>query len=177
MPRITPLELRQAAPSVRSTLDAVKSKIGMVPNLYATFAKSPATLEAFLGFSESLASGRLSPAQREIVALAVGQANTCQYCLSAHTMVGKSVGLSESHISDARQGRSVDPLDNAIAGFAAKLVEERGNVSDGELVAARNAGLDDELILEVLANVAINTLTNYASHIAQTDIDFPPVSL
>ncbi len=177
MPRITPLATAEAAPPVKATLESVKTKLGMVPNLHATFARSPAALRAYLNFSDAMASGRLSAAQREIVALAVGQANACQYCLSAHTMIGKSVGLTESQIRDARDGHSVDALDNAIATLASQIVQEQGNLADDAIVAARNAGLDDELILEVLANVVLNILTNYTNHIAQTDIDFPPVSV
>jgi uncharacterized peroxidase-related enzyme len=153
----------------------VKRKLGMVPNLHATFAVAPAVLDAYLAYSDTLATGRLSATQREIIALTVGQANQCQYCLSAHTMIGKNLGLSDRQVEDARRGRSGEPLDNAIAVFASILVAKDGIITDDELEGARRAGLDDELLLEILANVALNILTNYANHLAQTDIDFPVV--
>lgn len=175
MPRIHPLKLDQADKSTAATLAAVKGKLGMVPNLFATFARAPAVLDAYLAFGEALGKGRLNAQQREIVALAVAQANACQYCLSAHTALGKMAGLSESALLDARRGTSVHPLDNAIAGLANKIVRQRGVLADTDLAAARKAGVDDGLIVEVIAHVAVNVLTNYTNHIAGTDVDFPVV--
>ena len=115
--------------------------------------------------------------KREIVALAAGQANRCQYCLSAHTLIGKGAGLSAEAIAAARTGQAANALDDAIAGFARALVEQRGVVSADAMANYRRAGLDDGLILEVIANVALNTLTNYTNHIADTTVDFPVVAV
>lgn len=175
MPRIAPVVSGQADAAVQSTFNAVKAKLGMVPNLFATFARSPAVLNAYLGFSDALSKGRLSGRQREIIALAVGETNACDYCLSAHTAIGKGVGLPAAAAADARALKLADPLEQALANLAAQLVKQRGVVSDAELAAARNAGVDDGLIIEVLAHVALNTLTNYTNHVAGTDIDFPVV--
>lgn len=175
MPRINPVHPDHTHPKSADLLATVKRKIGMVPNLHATFAHAPAVLAAYLSFSATLASGRLSARQREIIALTVGQANQCQYCLSAHTVIGKGVGLTDQQVAAARRGHNEDPLDDAIAVLASQLVVKDGVISDDELDAARQAGLDDELLLEVLANVALNILTNYANHLAQTTIDFPEV--
>jgi uncharacterized peroxidase-related enzyme len=175
MPRITPVTTTDAA--TQSTLDAVKAKIGMVPNLYATFAQAPAVLSGFLALSDALSKGALTAAQREIVALATAQANGCHYCLSAHTLLGKGAGLSADGIRDARHGKGVDALANAVASLAVRLVEARGSISDADLAAARLAGLDDARIVEVIAHVALNTMTNFTNNVAQTDIDFPVVPL
>ncbi len=175
MPRINPVTTTDAA--TQSTLDAVKAKIGMVPNLYATFAQSPAVLNGFMAFADALSKGALTPAQREIVALATAQANQCHYCLSAHTLLGKGAGLSVDAIRDARQGKGGNALDNAIAALAVSLVETRGSISDADLAAARLAGLDDGRIVEVIAHVSYNVLTNFTNNVAQTVIDFPVVPL
>lgn len=177
MPHIAPLSLDTADAATATTLKAVKAKLGMVPNMFATLAHAPAALNGYLGLSETLGTGRLSAAQREIVALAAGQANTCQYCLSAHSLIGKGAGLSEDAIAAARSGRGSNPLNAAIAGFARALVEERGRVSAEAMAGYRQAGLDDGLILEVVANVALNVLTNYTNHVADTEVDFPVVTV
>lgn len=177
MPRIQPIRRENTAGQLAATLDAVKAKIGLLPNLLATLANSESVLSAYLGLSEALAGGRLTAAQREVIALAVGQANSCQYCLSAHTLIGKGAGLSESAIREARAGRGEDVLNDALAGLAAKLVNQRGRLTDDDLTGARTAGIDDGLILELIAHVALNTLTNYTNHVAATDIDFPVVQL
>lgn len=177
MPNILPLDIHAADPRTAQTLNAVKAQLGMVPNLFATFARAPAVLNAYLQFSETLGKGRLTPRQREIVALAVAQANTCQYCLSAHTLLGKGAGLNEEEIGRARAGKAGNPADDAIASLARKIVQSKAQLVSADLQDARSAGVDDGLVIEIIANVALNVLTNYTNHIAGTDIDFPPVSV
>ena len=177
MPRIAPIETAQADAGVRATLSAVKAKIGMVPNLFKTFAQSPAVLNGYLAFSDALTEGALTGKQREIIALTVAQANGCHYCLSAHTLMGKGAGLSAEGIVAARRGKAQAALDNAVAAFARRVVDTRGQVSDADVSAARSAGLDDPQIIEVIAGVALNVLTNFTNNVAQTDIDFPKVDV
>jgi uncharacterized peroxidase-related enzyme len=149
----------------------------MVPNLFATLAHAPVALDGFLSLSKTLSRGRLSAAQREIVALAVGQENECQYCLSAHTALAKAGGVSEADALKARAGDGEDPFERALASFAKKIVRQRGHVSDEDIKNTREAGIDDGLMMEVVANVAVNTLTNYANELAGTEIDFPVVQV
>lgn len=175
MSRIEPITPSQTDPATAQTLAAVQAKLGMVPKLFSTLAHSPAALGAYLGLSDTLSGGRLNARQREIVALAVAQANACEYCLSAHTLMGKGNGLTESQMIDARQGSAADPLENAIATLAMRLARQRGVLSDAEFAAARADGLDDGLVLEVVAHVALNVLTNYVNHVAGTEVDFPRV--
>jgi len=177
MPRIQPIRRENTTGQLAATLDAVKAKVGLLPNLLATLGNSESVLNAYLGLSEALAGGRLSAAQREVIALAVGQANSCQYCLSAHTLIGKSAGLSESAIREARAGRGEDATSDVLARLAMKLVNQRGLLSDDDIAGARIAGIDDGLIVELVAHVALNTLTNYTNLVAATDIDFPVVQL
>jgi uncharacterized peroxidase-related enzyme len=177
MPRINPIIAAATDAETNATLGAIKAKIGMIPNLYATFAQSPVVLNGFLALSDSLSKGALTAGQREIVALATAQANQCHYCLSAHTLLGKNAGLSADAIAAARNGKAADAQDNAVAMLAAALVEARGSVSDADMAAARNGGLDDARIVEVIAHVALNVMTNFTNNVAQTDIDFPVVDL
>ena len=145
MTQIAPLTIDTADAATAATLKAVKAKLGMVPNLFATLAHAPAALNGYLGLSETLGTGRLNASQREIVALAAAQANRCQYCLSAHTLIGKGAGLSAEAIAAARTGQAANALDDAIAGFARALVEQRGVVSADAMANYRRAGLDDGL--------------------------------
>ncbi|MGL5335608.1 MAG: carboxymuconolactone decarboxylase family protein [Enterovibrio sp.] len=149
----------------------------MVPNLYATLAHSPALFNAFLAFADALGKGRLTGRQRELLALAIGQANSCQYCLSAHTLLAGKEGLKPDEIKKARQGQASNPVDNALLQLAVLLVTQRGVVTNEQLSKAYSAGLDDELVLEVLGQVIVNTMTNYGNHLAATEIDFPVVPL
>lgn len=177
MARIAAINPAHAANDVQATLAAVKTKIGMVPNLFSTFAQSPPVLNGYLALSDALGKGVLTGRQRAIVALAVAQANACAYCLSAHTLMGKGAGLSADDIRKAREGKADAAIDDAVAAFARRVVDLRGQVTDADVVMARGAGLGDAHIVEVIANVAINVWTNYTNNVALTDIDFPKVDV
>lgn len=177
MPQIEPVTLDTAQPRAAETLNAVKAKLGMVPNLFSTLGHSPVALNGYVQLNETLTQGRLNAQQREIVALAVGQENACQYCLSAHSLMGRKAGLSDEQIQQARKGSGVDDLNAAVAGFAQLVVKSRGQLPAGSLQLFRRAGLDDELMLEIIAHVALNVLTNYTNHIAETEVDFPAVNV
>lgn len=173
MPRIQPLTLETAQGEAAEVLAGVKKKMGMIPNLLATMANSPSVAKAYLAFSGAAGEGRLSGDVRERIALTTGQANECNYCLSAHTLMGKGAGLSENEIVNARQGTSDDSKVAAAVAFARKLSDNRGNVTDEDVAAVRSAGYDDGEIAEIVANVALNLFTNYFNHVADPEIDFP----
>lgn len=175
MSRIHQINPKEATGKSKELLDAVKAKLGLVPNITRAMANSPAVLEGYLGLSGALSKGDLSAKNREQIALAVGQANQCDYCLAAHSAVGKMVGLTPDQILDSRRGTAIDPKADALIRFARKVVDDRGHVSDDDMAAVRAAGLDDAAIAEVVANVALNIFTNYFNHVADTDIDFPKV--
>jgi AhpD family alkylhydroperoxidase len=112
---------------------------------------------------------------REQIALAVAENNLCDYCLSAHTFLGKHAGLSDADAARARKGRAADLKADAAVRFAQSLLESHGHASDAELAAARQAGFSDGEIVEVVAIMALNVFTNYLNRVAETDIDFPVV--
>lgn len=173
MPRIEPVSPEAAEGKSKELLDAVQSKLGMVPNLLKTFAHSPATLQSYLSLSENFSQGVLDAKQREQIALAVAQTNECGYCLSAHTAIGKGAGLSDEDIKAARLGSASDAKTDALVKFANVLVDKRGFVSDEDLGAVRNAGASEAEIVETVGNTVFNFLTNYTNHVAKTEIDFP----
>ena len=173
MARIQPVQQNNADAETASLLGAVQKKLGMVPNIIATMASSPAVAQAYLAFSQALAGGRLPARLREQLALVVGETNRCDYCVAAHTALGKGAGLSEIETVDARQGHADDEPERAALQFARKMVEERGWVSDEDLEGLREAGFSDGDISEIVGNVALNLFTNYFNHVAGTEVDFP----
>lgn len=173
MAHIAHLDPTQATPEVAAILQAVKAKLGRVPNLFLTLAQAPAALKTYLAASEAVSSGRLTAKEREVLALAVAQANGCDYCLAAHTAIGGMVGLDPDTLETSRIGLPARRRDAALVTFARAVVRERGHVSPLELQAAREAGLDDQDLLEVVSNVAVNVLTNYTNSVAGTAVDFP----
>lgn len=177
MSRIQPINYEESTGKVRRLLDGVKSKLGMTPNMMKTMAQSPAVLEAYLNFSGALAAGTLDDGLREQIALVSAEVNSCGYCASAHTAIGKVVGLDQEAILAARNGHSSDAKADAALNFARTVIVNRGDVSDADLQAIRDAGFSDGEIGEIVANVALNIFTNYFNVIAETDIDFPKVEV
>lgn len=175
MPRLKAIETTEADPRTKELLEGVQKKLGMTPNVMKTMANSPAVLEAYLGFSGALGKGTLPAKLREQIALTVGELNRCEYCLSAHSAVGKMVGLSDEEIADSRRGVSPDRKTEAVLQFASKVVTERGWVSDDDVAALRAAGTTDAELAEIVAAVALNTFSNYFNHVAAPEVDFPEV--
>lgn len=177
MPRIQPIQTQDASGKAKDLLNAVQAKIGMTPNLMKTLANSPAALEGYLSFSGALATGVLNAKFREQIAITVAQANSCQYCLSAHTTIGKMTGLKPDELAQSRHAHSADPKTDAGLQFAQKLVVQRGLATDEDLAALRANGYTEAEITEIVSHVALNIFTNYFNHVAQTEVDFPVVQV
>ena len=175
--RIPQLDPTTATGTNRQFFDALESRLGLIPNMAKTMAQSPAVLEGYLSFSGALGKGALPAKLREQLALAVGAANSCDYCASAHSVLGKLAGLDQAQISFALTGHSTDAKTEAALRFARVLVEKRGLVSDADAQAVEEAGYTGGEVAEIVAHVALNTLTNYFNNVARTEIDFPKVEL
>jgi AhpD family alkylhydroperoxidase len=137
-------------------------------------AQSPAVLEGYLQFTRALDGGRLDRIEREQIALAVAQANLCEYSLAYHTALARKLGLTDDHILASREGRAADRRVEAALEFAKELVAENGDCSPAEL---QRAGLSDREIVEIIALVALNVFENYFNMVAKTEIDLPKVGL
>lgn len=177
MTRIPPIQYEQSTGKAKELLDAVNAKLGRTPNMTTTMAQSPAVLEGYLSFSGALGAGRLNAKLREQLALVTATINGCGYCASAHTAIGKTVGLSEEAILAARDGRASDAQNDAALKFARTIIVNRGEVSNDDLQAVRAAGFTEGEVVEIVAHVALNIFTNYFNEIAKTEIDFPKVSI
>jgi uncharacterized peroxidase-related enzyme len=173
MPRIKTISPESATGKAKDLLEGVHTKLGRVPNMMRAMANAPSVLDGYLHLSDALGKGSLSAKTREQLALAVSQANECDYCLAAHSAIGKMVGLTADQIRDGRLGTAVDSKTDALIRFARKLVDSQGRVNDDDVQDVRAAGFDDGAIAEVVANVALSIFTNYFNNVAGTDIDFP----
>jgi len=170
----TPATIDAAPAASRPLLEAVKKQFGMVPNLFRVVANSPAALEGYLGLSTALGKGALPAATRERIALAIAEVNGCNYCLSAHTYIGRNLAkLDDAEMTANRSGASNDPKADAAVRFAAQVARARGHVASADVAAAKSAGYDDAQIVEIVLHVALNTWTNYLNEVAETEIDFP----
>ncbi|MFB9056030.1 carboxymuconolactone decarboxylase family protein [Mariniflexile ostreae] len=173
--RIKTLNPETTSGPSKELFDSVQKKLGFIPNLIKVLGNSPATLQTYLSLSDLTASGNFSNKYREQLALAIAEENKCNYCLSAHTAIGKMNGLTEEQIKQSRRGLADDAKAQTGLEFAKIITANRGQVSDDDIKTIKAAGYNDSDILEIVLHVVSNTLTNYVNHIAQTEVDFPNV--
>lgn len=177
MSRLNIVDPETAQGKAKLLLDGVQKSLGMTPNIMRALANSPAALEAYLGLLKALDGASIDAKTRESIALTTSGANGCDYCAAAHTAIGKRLGLSDDEAWANLHGRSSEPTRAVALQFARAIVDKRGWVSDSELQLVRKAGFGDAEIAEIVATVATTTFSNYFNHVAETDIDFPPVKV
>ncbi len=178
--RIPLVSAADAPAASRPLLDAVHGAFGATPAMFRAVANSPAALQAMWGFFGALSDqggGSIPATLGEQIAVAVADRNACEYCLAAHTALGRKAGASAAEMSAAQAGESADPATAAALRFALKLVEQRGQVGDADVAALRAAGFGDGQIVEILAHVALNLFTNYVNVAFAVPVDFPGVKL
>lgn len=155
-------------------LTEVQRQLGRVPNLYAAMANSPATLRGYLNMRDALTRGKLSARIREQLALLVASENGCDYCVAAHSMRAGRMGFTEEAIAATRAARADDPHADAVLQVAREVLRSRGRVDDRFIDSARERGVSDAELSEVVGHIALNVLSNYFNHVAQPELDFPP---
>jgi uncharacterized peroxidase-related enzyme len=160
------------APS-RTLLEGIQRAFGFVPNLFAVFAESPAALQGALAMGEAFSKSSLTPAEQQLVALAVSEANDCAFCMAAHSTLAKRVAKADPALVAAARNREplADPKLDALVTFTRKVVEQRGFVAQGDLTAFLDAGYANAQVIEVLLGVGMKTFNNYVDHIAHVPLN------
>jgi uncharacterized peroxidase-related enzyme len=174
--RINPVDRDTTKEPLQQRFDAIQKQLGIVPNMMRTMAHAPAVLDAYLAFGAALRKGLLPAKLQEQIALAVAEANACDYCLSAHSVLGRGAGLSDDDVAASRDGRASDPRAATALQFARAILDRRGAVTEQEIGRVRAAGFGDGEIAEIIAHVGLNVFTNYFNRAVHTDIDFPVVT-
>lgn len=175
MSRVTPVDPATAEGTTKLLLASVQASLGTTPNMTRVMARS-AVLDGWLSLSGALRKGTISAADGERIALGVAEANGCDYCLSAHTYLGEHAArLDADELERARGFASEDPKAAALLAFARAVLETKGALGEEDLSAARDAGLSDAELGDVVGHVAVNVLTNYFNKAFAVDIDFPVV--
>jgi uncharacterized peroxidase-related enzyme len=175
MTRIIPVDRASAQGRSKELLDTVQAALGATPNMTTAMARS-AVLEGWLALNGALRKGSISAATGERIALGVAEANGCAYCLSAHSYLGANVAkLSADELDSARRFESSDLKAAAILAFAEAVLRTTGDVSDSDFDAAREAGLTDAELGDIVGHVAVNVLTNLFNRTFDVAVDFPVV--
>ena len=163
----------QVSPANQALFDNLKKGLGMVPNLYATLAHSEHALGNYLALQNAKSS--LSGKAREVVNLVVSQVNNCEYCLAAHTVIGRMQGFSDEQLIEIRRGlASFDPRLDALARLVRSIASERGHADPALVQAFFDAGWTEGNLVDAIVVIGDKTVTNYLHATTQVPVDFPP---
>lgn len=152
--------------------DDLESKLGFVPNIYATYALSDNAPARYLTFANGETS--LNNKEKEVINLVVSQVNGCVYCQAAHTQLGKMNGFTEEQTIQLRKGEAdFDPKIDALVNLAKAITENRGRISDSVLQEFFDAGYTKENLVDVILNVGEKATTNLLHNVTKIPVDFP----
>lgn len=177
MNRIPLIDRAHTSPDRKALLDQIHGAFGATPNMFRAVANSPAALQSMWAAFGALGSGTLSAKLGEQIAVAVANRNACEYCLAAHTALGRKAGATADEMAAAQVGSASDAATQAALDFALKVVEQRAQITADDVQALRTAGFSDEAVMEILAHVALNLFTNYVNVAFDVPLDFPAVKL
>lgn len=169
------IEPETADEKARALLEKAGAKFGFVPNVLKVMAAAPALLEGYLTLSGLFDQTSFSPAERQLILLAISRANRCHYCVAAHSTVARMAGLPDEVIAAVRDGREIagDARLEALRRFVTEMVDRQGFVDDKALSAFLAAGFDKRQVLEIVLAIGLKVLSNYTNHLAQTPLDEP----
>jgi uncharacterized peroxidase-related enzyme len=175
MPRLYTIAMSEATGRAAEMFKGVKAAVGKVPNSYVGIGvNSPVALEAVLNLEALLKKSSLSARDIEVVKLVVSHTTGCDYCLAAHTVVGKKIGLGREAILALRQAQpSGDAHDDALARFVLHLITTSGTVQTEVVTAIKQAGFIDAQIVDITMAIAAIAFTNLFNRINDTTLDFP----
>ncbi|CAG4894424.1 carboxymuconolactone decarboxylase family protein [Paraburkholderia gardini] len=178
MSRLSTLNPAEATGATADLFAAIRKAAGKVPNAYATIGThSPEGLGAMLAVDAVISHGSLEKADIETIKLAVSEVAGCDYCIAAHTLMGKFAGLSQEAMKQVRAGDATgDARRDALVRFVRTLVDTRGTVPAAELDAVRDAGYSERQVIEICLAVASITFTNLVNRVNDTTLDFPAVA-
>ena len=167
------LHTKETAPKTSvPILEMAEQQFGMIPNLFAVFAESPAALHAYTSINTALQQSDLSELEKQVVFLSVSVENGCLYCVGAHSAIANTAQIDEVTLSELRDKKPLsNPKLNALRNLTLCILQRQGWVPDDELDAFLAAGYEQKHILDVITIISMKTLSNYVNHIAQTPLD------
>lgn len=169
-----PLEINEAKEPAKGILEAIKSKMGAVPNLFKVMANNPSLLKAYTQADDTFRNDSgFTSQEQEVVLLSVAVYNGCTYCVAAHSFIAKNQSNVSSDILEALRNQKdlPDAKLDALSKFAISVAKERGYPTGESTKTLKDAGYTDEHIAGVITGVGMKTMSNYINHIAGTEVD------
>ena len=175
MSRLSAPSFESATGPTAEIYSQIRKGIGNVPNAFAAIgAHGPAALEAVLSADAVLAAGALSKRDQETIQLVISAVAGCDYCVAAHSLLGKLAGLKPDELEKIRHGEPTgDAKRDALIRFVRTPAQTSGAVSDDDFAAIKAAGYGDAQLVDISLAFATTVFTNVFHRINDTDVDFP----
>jgi uncharacterized peroxidase-related enzyme len=170
------VDVATAAPRVKEPLEAAQKRMGMIPNMYTRMAQSPGALETYLyGYDRFRKDSGFSPAEGEVVLLAISAENGCEYCVAAHSTLADGPSKVARDVTDAIRASTTvsDPRLRALAELTRDIVSTRGRPTEESVKRFLSAGYTENQVLEIVLAVSVKTISNYVNHLFDTPVDAP----
>lgn len=169
------LHTQSTAPeNSKPLLDNSVKAFGMVPNLHAVMAESPALLDGYQQLHTLFQQTSFDADELTAVWQTINVEHDCHYCVPAHTAIAGMMKV-DGAITDALRNQTPMPTAKLQALHVATLalVRNRGQLSDEEIATFFEAGYERRHLLEIVLGIAQKVMSNYVNHLAETPIDPP----
>ena len=144
---------------------------GQLPNFLGVLAGSPAALRAYARFRSELRHGKLTLPTLERIALAVAEHYGSEPGIEMHSRTARGAGLALDEVALARKFTSKDPREAALLRYVEAVLTGGGRPPMHLHEEAREAGWDDEQILEAIAAVALESFAAMVNLAGEVPVD------
>ena len=163
----------ESAPEASKELLAGSQKaFGMIPNLHAVMAESPAVLESYKFLHERFQNSSFNNDELTVIWQTINVENSCHYCVPAHTGIANMMKVDQA-ITEALRNRTTLPSEKLqqLHETTLELVRERGILSKETLTKFFEAGYNKRHLLEIILGISQKVMSNYINYLADTPVD------
>lgn len=158
----------------KELLSSAKQGLGFIPNMYSAMANSSILLDSYIhGYQLFRNNSNFTPAEQEVIFLAISRENGCNYCMGAHSFIADNMSKVSVAVTDAIRNDDVIPDDKlaALVLFARAMVRKRGLPTKNDVNSFIEAGYSEHQILDIILAVSVKTISNYSNHLFHTELD------
>ena len=162
---------------VKEIYDQIKAELGfgMVPNLFKSMASRPDFLYVqWTQFRTTILKGNLPRTLKEMIGVAISQANNSQYALNVHLHGLSALGMSEEVLQTLISDFEACPLpqrEKAVIRFGLMAGIKPLELTSQHYGELEEQGLDQEEIFEIIATSNLFVGVNQYTDSIQLEID------
>ncbi|HEX7029853.1 MAG TPA: carboxymuconolactone decarboxylase family protein [Gammaproteobacteria bacterium] len=170
---LEPLEQENAPDASRDVMNSLEGEMGFLPNLYRVLAHSPSALRAYAALNKLVHDTALSPAEQQVVLLAISREHRSDYSIAMHSSMARGAGIDEEELDALRESYPIpnNERHEALRRFTQRVILRRGRLEDDDIDVFLAAGFEERHILDVILAVTMKTLSDYTNHVADTPVD------